>query len=262
MPIPRPEPSAVGSLPDWRAPSPTRAALARARAQALVGEAKGGGSRHAFPVDGPQSLSVAGLSRIPDGKRDPPPCPAPTRGGEDANVSRRVDQTQKALVAAYAASSQAAAVLRALNVRDAAAAAELIPTAFAVQSRATILPSSALRETAESIAGKIAAGGGFGVFAHERLVAVALWGPDGDALMIARVSALPEARGRGLSKRLIDSCEAAARARGFSRLRLRVRLALPENERLFSRMGFSRARVEAHAGFDAPTVAVMEKPLP
>jgi hypothetical protein len=42
---------------------------------------------------------------------------------------------------------------------------------------------------------------------------------------------------------------------------LRVRLALPENERLFERLGFRRVGVETHEGFDAPTVAVMEKRL-
>ena len=64
-----------------------------------------------------------------------------------------------------------------------------------------------------------------------------------------------------LSRRLIAACEAAAEARGLSRVRLRVRLELPENERLFSRMGFARLRLEAHPGCAAPTVAVMEKRL-
>ena len=98
-------------------------------------------------------------------------------------------------------------------------------------------------------------------FEPGRLVAVALWQDVDGALMIARVSVLPEARGRSLSRRLIAACETQARSRGLSRARLRVRLALPENERLFSRMGYARLFVEAHAGFDAPTVAVLEKRL-
>ena len=57
----------------------------------------------------------------------------------------------------------------------------VIRAAFAAQSRPTTPPSSALRETSESIAAKIAAGGGFGAFAQGRLVAVALWQIDGDA---------------------------------------------------------------------------------
>ena len=49
--------------------------------------------------------------------------------------------------------------------------------------------------------------------------------------------------------------------RGASRMRLRVRLALPENERLFERFGFARRSLEAHESFDAPMSAVMEKQL-
>jgi GNAT superfamily N-acetyltransferase len=90
---------------------------------------------------------------------------------------------------------------------------------------------------------------------------VALWRVDGDALMIRRVCVLPEERGRSLSRLLIALCESAARARRIGRLRLRVRLKQPENERLFQRLGFVRVRIESHPGFDAPTVAVMEKRL-
>ncbi len=150
--------------------------------------------------------------------------------------------------------------VRALATADAGEAARVIRAAFAAQSRATDPPSSALRETAELIAAKIAAGGGFGAFDDGRLVAVALWqAVDGDALLIARVSVLPSWRGHGLAGRLVASCEAEARDHGFPRTRLRVRLALPENERLFSRRGYERIGIEAHAGFDAPTVAALEK---
>ncbi|HKN27888.1 MAG TPA: GNAT family N-acetyltransferase [Roseiarcus sp.] len=150
---------------------------------------------------------------------------------------------------------------RTLGAADARDAAEVIRAAFSAQSRATRPPSSALRETADSIAAKIAAGGGAGAFHGGSLVAVVLWQLDGDALHVGRVSVLPPFRGRGLTRRLIAACEAAARERGAQRIRLRVRLALPENERLFERFGFVRRSLEAHEGFDAPTTAVMEKRL-
>lgn len=153
-------------------------------------------------------------------------------------------------------------VVRPLARADAEAAASVIRSAFAAQSRATNPPSSALKETAETIAAKLGAGGGFGAFAEGGLVAVALWQTVDGALMIARVSVVPEARGRSLARRLIEACEKEARAQGLARTRLRVRLMLPENERLFQRLGFARLRIEAHAGFDAPTVAILEKPIP
>ncbi len=151
--------------------------------------------------------------------------------------------------------------LRALGVGDAIEAADVIRAAFAAQSRATNPPSSAVRETGSSVAAKIEAGGGFGAVAGGALVAVALWQVDEDALHVGRVSVLPAWRGRSLSLRLMAACEAAARERGLMCMTLKVRLALPENERLFERFGFSRRRVEAHPGFDKPTTAAMEKRL-
>jgi GNAT superfamily N-acetyltransferase len=149
--------------------------------------------------------------------------------------------------------------LRALGAADTGEAAEVIRAAFSAQSRPTRPSSSALRETTESIAAKIAAGGGAGAFQGGRLVAVVLWQIDGDALHVGRVSVLPPFRRRGLTRRLIEACEEAARERDVRCMRLRVRLALPENERLFERFGFVRRGLEAHEGFDAPTTAVMEK---
>lgn len=152
-------------------------------------------------------------------------------------------------------------VLRPLTTGDANEAAELIRTAFAAQSRPTSPPSSALFETGEAIAGKIAEGGGFGVFEAGALVAAALWRIDGDALHVARVSVAPRRRGRGITGSLIAACEAEARGRRLRRMTLKTRLELPENERLFERFGFARLKVEAHAGFEAPTTAIMAKVL-
>jgi GNAT superfamily N-acetyltransferase len=154
-----------------------------------------------------------------------------------------------------------AIVLRPLTVSDAAAAAGVIRTAFAAQSKGTRPPSSALRETGGTIAAKIASGGGLGAYAKGELVAAALWSIDGDALHVGRLSTLPAHRGRGVAAALISACERAARARGLERMTLRARLELPENERLFQRFGFVRIGVEAHEGFDAPTTAVLEKRL-
>jgi len=64
-----------------RVSSPTRAALARARAQALVGEEQGGGSRR------PIRLGSGSPFDNLLGPRHPPPLPAPTRGGGCAKGS-------------------------------------------------------------------------------------------------------------------------------------------------------------------------------
>jgi GNAT superfamily N-acetyltransferase len=150
---------------------------------------------------------------------------------------------------------------RRIGPADADEAARLVRTAFAAQPRLTRPPSSALRETAETIAAKIKAGGGVGAFAGGALVAAALWEANGDALHVARVSVLPAWRGRGLARSLIAACEEEAKRRRIGRMTLKTRLELPENERLFERCGFARRELEAHEGFDKPTTALMEKRL-
>jgi GNAT superfamily N-acetyltransferase len=152
-------------------------------------------------------------------------------------------------------------VVRPLSAFDAGATAELIRKAFAAQNRRTTPPSSALLETGSSIAAKIAAGGGFGVFEGGALIAAVLWSLNDDALHVARVSVAPEARGRGIVRLLIAACETEARRRGVRGMTLKTRLELPENERLFERCGFARREIEAHPGFETPTIAVMEKVL-
>ena len=148
-----------------------------------------------------------------------------------------------------------------MTISDADAAAELIRTAFAAQSRQTSPPSSALLETGQSIAAKIAAGGGFRVVQGGAFIGVALWSLNGDALHVARVSVALKARGRGIARSLIAMCETEATRRGLRRMTLNTRLELPENERLFERCGFARREIDAHPGFETPTMAVMEKVL-
>jgi GNAT superfamily N-acetyltransferase len=150
---------------------------------------------------------------------------------------------------------------RRLGPADADEAARLIRTAFAVQPRPTRPSSSALSETAETVAAKITAGGGVGAFAGGALVGAALWEAKGDALHVGRVSVVPAWRGRGLAGALIKACESEAKRSALAWMTLRVRLELPENERLFERLGFERRALDAHDGFDQPTQAVMEKLL-
>ncbi len=150
---------------------------------------------------------------------------------------------------------------RPLSRADADEAARVVRAAFAAQPRSTKPPSSALRETAGTVAAKIAAGGGIGAFAGGALIAAILWEIKAGALHVGRVSVGPAWRGCGLAGALIKACESEARQAGLARMTLRVRLELPENERLFERFGFERRELDAHEGFDKPTQAVMEKLL-
>ena len=151
--------------------------------------------------------------------------------------------------------------LRPLDARDAAAAAALIRAAFADQGGSTSPPSSALNETSEIVAQKLGQGGGLAAEVDGELAGLVLYAPDGDALYLGRLAVAPHRRGEGLAAWLMRAVEAEARRLGFARTRLRVRLELPENRRLFARLGYQQAATGAHAGFTRPTFAVLEKRL-
>ncbi len=150
-------------------------------------------------------------------------------------------------------------MLRSLEMGDAEPAATLIRTAFAAQPLATEPPSSALRETAGSIAGWIAVGGGTCLMRGAAIVALLLWDERDRGLYCGRLAVDPAERGRGYAPLLVAEAEREARRRGLPRLHVRVRLALTGNIRLFEACAFREIGRDAHPGHAAPTVVVLEK---
>jgi ribosomal protein S18 acetylase RimI-like enzyme len=153
-------------------------------------------------------------------------------------------------------------LVRPATAADAPLLARTIATAFA-QYRGKLLPeSSAFRETPDAIARQFA--DGVGAFIAERdgraVGCVMTESMEGD-LYFGRLAVLPEARGSGLARRLIEAVEGEARRRGLPGVRLGVRIALPDNQRLFNSLGYREISREAHPGFDHPTSINMRKAL-
>jgi ribosomal protein S18 acetylase RimI-like enzyme len=146
-------------------------------------------------------------------------------------------------------------------VGDAAVIAELVRLAFSMQSQATDPPSSALQETAASIARHFDDGGGAVLEADGVMVAAVLWTPKDDELYLGRLAVHPEHRRQGLARALVDEAEREARRRGLGWLRLGVRLPLEDNRRLFRSCGFTDASLHSHEGFAEPTWVLMERRL-
>jgi ribosomal protein S18 acetylase RimI-like enzyme len=152
--------------------------------------------------------------------------------------------------------------LRPATIADAAAIAATIAAAFA-QYRGKLVPeSAAFGETAAAIAAELKKDAGAIVAERngEMLGCVVTTPQEGD-LYFGRLSVLPTARGLGLAKRLIAAVEQDARSRGLPGVRLGVRIALPDNQRLFVSLGYREISREAHPGFDHPTSINMRKPL-
>jgi predicted N-acetyltransferase YhbS len=153
-------------------------------------------------------------------------------------------------------------VLRAATAADAPAIAATIAAAFE-QYRGRLVPESgAFRETADGIARELAAGGG--AIVAERngaVVGCVMTKVLDDDLYFGRLSVLPAARGAKLATRLIAAVENEARRRGLPGVRLGVRIALPDNQRLFHSLGYREISREAHPGFEHPTSITMRKTL-
>ena len=131
------------------------------------------------------------------------------------------------------------------------------------QYRGRLEPESgALRETVASIAAELREGSRALVAARDGAVAgCVMIKPVERDVYFGRLSVLPAARGLGVARRLIVAVEADARARGAEGVRLSVRVALPDNQRLFASLGYVETGREAHAGFAVPTMIHMRKPL-
>ena len=151
--------------------------------------------------------------------------------------------------------------LRPLRPDDAEACAALVRSAFAAQDVVTDPPSSALRETGDSLRAWIAAGGGVGIAAEDRLLALLLWAERDGGLYCGRLAVDPAARGRGFARALVAEAEREARRRSLPRLHVRVRLQLAGNLALFASLGFCEIARDVHAGYPEPTLAVLEKRL-
>lgn len=153
-------------------------------------------------------------------------------------------------------------LLRAATAADAAAIAATIAASFE-QYRGRLEPESgAFRETAEGIAAELARKSGAIVAERNGLmigcVIVQLMEDD---LYFGRLSVVPEARGEGIARRLVEAVEDEARRRELAGVRLGVRIVLTENQELFASLGYVEISREAHEGFDHPTSINMRKAL-
>jgi hypothetical protein len=79
---------------------------------------------------------------------------------------------------------------------DAAAVADLVRLAFSAQSVQTHPPSSALRETPETITRELAHGGGAVIHDGGAMVAAVLWREEDGSLYVGRLAVRPAHRRR------------------------------------------------------------------
>ena len=147
--------------------------------------------------------------------------------------------------------------------RDAALLAALVTTAFEEYRTTLVPPSSAHRETADSLRAVMAGAGGGALIAFDGAVPAGcvVFHDEDEDLYFGRLSVVPGSRGRVVARALIRAVEEYAAARGYPGTRLGVRLALPANGTLFASLGYEVTGHGTHEGFAEPTWANMRKAL-
>jgi ribosomal protein S18 acetylase RimI-like enzyme len=122
-------------------------------------------------------------------------------------------------------------------------------------------PSSVPSETPEKVRAKLASGRSVLALAGDRLVGSVYYSPEEGYVYLGRLAVLPEYRGQGIGTALVAEVERRARALGRPRVRLGVRVALPQIRALYDRLGYQVYEERRHPGFDEPTYVMMEKDL-
>lgn len=148
------------------------------------------------------------------------------------------------------------------EVGDAALLARLINAAFSPYKGRLKPESSALQETPEAVRTKLVDGHGSGIASFgPNLAGCVLFKQTGTNVYFGRLAVLADHRGRGVARALIEFVEAEARRAGALSVSLEVRVALPDNQRLFQAAGYREVARHAHPGFTEPTSIEMRKKL-
>ncbi len=159
-------------------------------------------------------------------------------------------------------------IIRPATAADAADIAGMINAAFAPYQGRLKPGPSALKETAETIAPQLALPGGGAVAVRvdgtgraSAIAGTVLFKPEADDLYFGRLAVPQAQRGHGIAGALIRFVEDEARRRACAGIVLGVRIALPENQRLFAYHGFVEVSRHAHDGYPEPTWIRMRKRL-
>lgn len=144
---------------------------------------------------------------------------------------------------------------------DAETIAEILHDAFREYDGILNPPSGVHRESAESVRAKMESGQWLLAKYGDRAVGCVWCEPRDGFLYLGRLAVMPSMRGQGTGSALMNAVEMRARAQGFSRVCLGVRVVLPEMRAAYERRGYVFVEAHTHQGFDEPTYVILEKAL-
>lgn len=185
----------------------------------------------------------------------PPPIP----GGEEDRPEGRDPSRRDPAARPTEVSDMRQLAIRAADAGDAAMLTSLIHAAFVEYAGRLDPPSSAHAKTPEVVRAELADGGALVAELGGVPVGCVFWHRHPDHLYLDRLSVLPERRHGGVGRALVEAVERLAAELRLERVRLGVRLALPDNRAYYERMGYALLHLGTHKGYAEPTYAILEK---
>ena len=152
-------------------------------------------------------------------------------------------------------------MLRAAELNDAAILLDVIVQAFEAYRGKFDPPSGVFAETVDTIRGKVESGGGYLATLDNTIAGCVLYQPQADHMYLGRLAVLPQYRGYGLARLLVEAVENQARVLNLPAVHLGVRLALKGNQEMFTKLGYHILYEGKHPGYDEITYVQMEKRL-
>jgi predicted N-acetyltransferase YhbS len=151
--------------------------------------------------------------------------------------------------------------LRQADARDAETIVQILHAAFAEYRDVLAPPSGVHKESVDTVRAKMQTGHWLLAEREGRAVGCVFYAPDDGFVYLGRLGVLPHMRGHRIASALMDEVEARARAAGFTRVRLGVRVVLTAMRAAYERRGYVFVEAHRHEGFDTPTYVMLEKQL-
>jgi GNAT superfamily N-acetyltransferase len=150
-------------------------------------------------------------------------------------------------------------LLREASEADAETLAALLRDAFEEYRGKLDPPSGAHDETADKVREKLEYARAVLALADGSPAGCVFYEAPEEYAYFSRLAVLPAYRRRGLARVLIEYVEGRARELGRPRVRLGVRIALPQQRSYYERLGYRAIHALTHAGYAEPTYLMLEK---
>lgn len=147
-------------------------------------------------------------------------------------------------------------LIRPAAENDALVLWQIIQNAFEEYRGKLTPPSGIFTEMVDDIREKVTEGGGFLAFTNNQTAGGVVYQPKADYIYLGRLAVLPEFRGQGISKALVEAVENRAVELNLPRVQVGVWVVLPRNQAMFEHLGYQISSYEAHPGFTEPTFLI------